>query len=240
MLFNTPQFFVFLAIVLILFYTAPRAWRKYILLAASYFFYMSFIPKFILLLLFLTAIDYTAARWIARTRLPQSRKAALVISLAANLGLLGFFKYYNFFAANIAQLFHRPSNAFALSIILPLGISFHTFQSMSYVIDVYRNEQEPITNPIDYALFISFFPQLVAGPDRPRARIFRRPLPLEAPVVRRHPARPAAVVARPGQEDGDGRSVRPNRQRLFPERFEAAGHGDCLVGRDRLRHPNLL
>ncbi len=163
MLFNTPQFFAFLAIVLILFYTAPRAWRKYILLAASYFFYMSFIPKFILLLLFLTAIDYTAARWIARTRSLHRRKAALVISLAANLGLLGFFKYYNFFAANIAELFHKPSNVFALSIILPLGISFHTFQSMSYVIDVY-NEEEPITNPIDYALFISFFPQLVAGP----------------------------------------------------------------------------
>ncbi len=164
MLFNTQQFFAFLAIALILFYTAPRGLRKYILLAASYFFYMSFIPKFILLLLSLTAIDYTAARWIARTQSPHSRKTALVISLAANLGLLGFFKYYNFFAANIAHLFHKPSDAFALSIILPLGISFHTFQSMSYVIDVYRREQEPITNPIDYALFISFFPQLVAGP----------------------------------------------------------------------------
>src|ERR1700689_5558445 len=164
MLFNTPQFFVFLGGVLILFYSTPRSWRKYILLAASYFFYMSFIPKFILLLLALTAIDYTAARWTPAPQSPHSRKAALIVSLAANLGLLGFFKYYNFFASNIAHLFHKPSDAFALSIILPLGISFHTFQSMSYVIDVYRNEQEPITNPIDYALFISFFPQLVAGP----------------------------------------------------------------------------
>ena len=164
MLFNTPQFFAFLAVVLILFHTAPRAWRKYILLAASYFFYMSFIPKFILLLLSLTAIDYTAARWIAQTRSPHSRKTALVISLCANLGLLGFFKYYNFFASNIAHVLHRPENAFALGIILPLGISFHTFQSMSYVMDVYRKEQEPIVNPIDYALYIAFFPQLVAGP----------------------------------------------------------------------------
>ena len=164
MLFNTQEFFVFLAVVLVLFYTASPSWRKYILLAASYFFYMSFIPKFILLLLSLTAIDYTAARWITRTGSPRSRKAALIVSLSANLGLLGFFKYYNFFAANIALLLHRPDNAFALSIILPLGISFHTFQSMSYVVDVYRREQEPITNPIDYALFISFFPQLVAGP----------------------------------------------------------------------------
>jgi len=164
MLFNTWQFFLFLAVVLTLFYAAPHSWRKYILLAASYFFYMSFIPKFILLLLSLTVIDYTAARWIARTHLPRSRKIALVLSLAANLGLLGFFKYYNFFAGNVALLLYKPSNAFALGIILPLGISFHTFQSMSYVIDVYRKEQEPITNPIDYALFISFFPQLVAGP----------------------------------------------------------------------------
>src|SRR5271163_1779352 len=164
MLFNTPRFFVFLAVVLVLFYTAPRSWRKYILLAASYFFYISFIPKFILLLVALTAIDYTAARWISATQSARSRKTALVISLAANLGLLGFFKYYNFFAANLAHLLHRPENAFALSIILPLGISFHTFQSMSYVIDVYRQEQEPITNPIVYALVISFFPQLVAGP----------------------------------------------------------------------------
>ena len=164
MLFQTPQFFVFLAVVLVLFYSAPQSWRKFILLAASYFFYMSWIPAFILLLLSLTAIDYLAAQWIARTDSPASRKAALVISLSANLGLLGFFKYYNFFAANIAHLLGRPSNAFALSIILPLGISFHTFQSMSYVIDVYRKQQSPIRNPIDYALFISFFPQLVAGP----------------------------------------------------------------------------
>jgi len=164
MLFNTPQFFVFLGLVLTLFYTAPRSWRKFILLAASYLFYMCWIPKFILLLIALTAIDYTAARWIARTESSHSRRIALIVSLCANLGLLGFFKYYNFFAENIAHLFHQPAGAHALSIILPLGISFHTFQSMSYVVDVYRREQEPIVNPIDYALFISFFPQLVAGP----------------------------------------------------------------------------
>ena len=164
MLFNTPQFFAFLAVVLIAFYASPRSWRRIILLAASYFFYMSWIPKFILLLLALTVIDYTAARWIARTDSPRARKVALIVSLSANLGLLGFFKYYNFFASNIAHLLGRPENSFALGIILPLGISFHTFQSMSYVIDVYRREQKPIINPIDYALFISFFPQLVAGP----------------------------------------------------------------------------
>src|ERR1051326_261507 len=163
MLFNTPQFFAFLGIVLILFYASPQVWRKYLLLAASYFFYMCWIPKFILLLAALTLIDYTAARWIAGTHSRRARKAALIISLGANLGLLGFFKYFNFFAANLAQILHQPPGTFALNIILPLGISFHTFQSMSYVIDVYRAEQEPITDIVDYALFISFFPQLVAG-----------------------------------------------------------------------------
>ena len=87
-----------------------------------------------------------------------------MIGLAANLGFLGFFKYYNFLGDNFALLLGRPPHSFALAIILPLGISFHTFQSMSYIVDVYRGEQKPIRNPIDYALFIAFFPQLVAGP----------------------------------------------------------------------------
>src|SRR5580704_4238021 len=117
MLFQTPQFFAFLAVVLTLFYAAPLRARKYILLAASYYFYMSWIPVFILLLLSLTAIDYLAARWIARGSSPARRKTALVISLTANLGLLGFFKYYNFFAGNIALLLHRPADSFAMSII---------------------------------------------------------------------------------------------------------------------------
>src|SRR5260370_40938191 len=133
MLFNPQEFFAFLAVVLIVFYVSPVPVRRIILLAASYFFYMCWIPKFILLLIALPAIDYTAARWISGAGSPRSRKIALIVSLAANLGLLGFFKYYNFFAGNIAYLLHRPAGAFSLSLILPLGISFHTFQSMSYV-----------------------------------------------------------------------------------------------------------
>jgi alginate O-acetyltransferase complex protein AlgI len=163
MLFNTPQFFAFLLIVLVLFYAAPRGLRKWILLAASYFFYMRWNWKFIPLLLTLTAIDYTAALWIERSS-GARRKFFLVLGLAGNLGFLGFFKYYNFLGDNLALLLNRPPHSFALAIILPLGISFHTFQSMSYVIDIYRGEQKPIRSPIDYALFIAFFPQLVAGP----------------------------------------------------------------------------
>jgi D-alanyl-lipoteichoic acid acyltransferase DltB (MBOAT superfamily) len=164
MLFNTIQFFVFLAVVLLLFYASPLRLRKYILLAASYFFYASWNPKFILLLLTLTAIDYTAGIWIEKTPAGHRRKLVLILSLTANLGFLGIFKYYNFAASNFALLLGKPANSFWFDIVLPLGISFHTFQSMSYVIDVYRGEQAAIRNPTDYALFICFFPQLVAGP----------------------------------------------------------------------------
>ena len=175
MLFNTTQFFLFLAVVLALFYSAPRGWRKYILLAASYYFYASWNAKFIALLLTLTAIDYCAGLWLERVAPGPRRKAVLVFSLAANLGFLGFFKYYNFLAANLALALGRPPHSFFLEIVLPLGISFHTFQSMSYVVDVYRGRQPAVRNPVDYALFICFFPQLVAGPIV-RARDFFRDL----------------------------------------------------------------
>lgn len=164
MLFNTAPFFAFLIVVLAAFYLSPRALRKYILLAASYWFYGSWNPKFILLLLTLTVVDYTAAIWIENTTPGPRRRAALIFSLATNLGFLGFFKYYNFVAGNLALGTGRPGSAFFLNIVLPLGISFHTFQSISYVVDVYRGEQQAVRNPIDYALFICFFPQLVAGP----------------------------------------------------------------------------
>jgi len=164
MLFNTTQFFLFLAVVLVLFYASPRRFRRYILLAASYFFYACWNPKFIALLLTLTAIDYTAGIWLEKVAPGPRRKALLILSLSANLGFLGFFKYYNFLASNLALLLGRPSHSFFLAIVLPLGISFHTFQSMSYVVDVYRGQQKAVRSPIDYALFICFFPQLVAGP----------------------------------------------------------------------------
>ncbi len=175
MLFNTTSFFVFLAVVLVLFYTSPRALRKYILLLASYFFYASWNPKFIALLLTLTVIDYTAGIWLEKVSSPRARKAALIVSLSANLGFLGFFKYFNFMGHNLALLLGKPENAYWMDIVLPLGISFHTFQSISYVVDVYRREQKAVRNIVDYALFICFFPQLVAGPIV-RARDFFRDL----------------------------------------------------------------
>src|SRR5207245_1791907 len=134
-----------------------------ILLAASYYFYVCWNAKFLLLLLTLTATDYLAALWIAPSQ-GLRRRVALVAGLAANLGFLGYFKYYNFFARTLAQTLGAPPQSWVHSIILPMGISFHTFQSMSYIIDVYRGEQEPVRNIVDYALYIAFFPQLVAGP----------------------------------------------------------------------------
>jgi len=141
----------------------PKPARRYLLLAASLFFYMAWIPKYVVILLVLITIDYLAARWIEK-REGAARRAAMIVSLCANLGLLGYFKYANFALGTWSQLLHADTHYEALAIILPLGISFHTFQSMSYVIDVYRKKQPAIRSYIDYALFVSFFPQLVAGP----------------------------------------------------------------------------
>lgn len=168
MLFNSLGFFQFLAVVLAVFYVLPRALRNCWLLAASYYFYGSWNVKFLGLLLAVTAVDYLAGLWIGRSEGP-ARKVALVVSLATNLSVLVFFKYFHFLTETM--LGHR----FAIEIVLPIGISFHIFQSMSYVVDVYRRQQEVVRNPFQYALFLAFFPQLVAGPIV-RARDFFRDL----------------------------------------------------------------
>src|SRR5579871_3028147 len=157
MLFTTLTFVVFLVAVLALFYALPRRLRRYLLLVASLIFYMAWRAKYVLVILSLITVDYFAALWISR-RTGHSRRVALIVSLAANIGMLGWFKYANF----LLGIFHPGARV--LDVILPLGISFHTFQSISYVIDVYRGEQPVVTSYIDYALFVSFFPQLVAGP----------------------------------------------------------------------------
>jgi alginate O-acetyltransferase complex protein AlgI len=163
MLFTTLNFVVFLAIVLSLFYLLPRPARRYLLLASSLFFYMAWNAKFVVLILGLITIDYFAALWIIH-RQGHARRMALLVSLCANVGLLGWFKYANFFRETFLHVLHPGVAVQPLDIILPLGISFHTFQSISYVIDVYRGEQPAITSYVDYALFVAFFPQLVAGP----------------------------------------------------------------------------
>jgi D-alanyl-lipoteichoic acid acyltransferase DltB (MBOAT superfamily) len=141
------------------------------LLAASCIFYMAFIPKYILILAFTIIIDYIAGIMIEKAA-GRKRKIFLVVSIISNVGILAFFKYYNFFIDNISDIFHfLDLNAAipALKIILPIGLSFHTFQAMSYTIEVYMGRQKAEKNFGVYALYVMFFPQLVAGPiERPQ------------------------------------------------------------------------
>lgn len=168
MLFNSIRFLLFFPCVFLLYFALPFRFRKYMLLAASYYFYMCWKPEFIVLIVISTAIDYFCGLGIAKYR--DSRRTArrfLAASMCMNLGLLFFFKYFNFFGEILTGLCRAvsiPFSAPALDIILPVGISFYTFQTMSYTIDVYRGKLEAERDFVTFALFVSFFPQLVAGP----------------------------------------------------------------------------
>jgi alginate O-acetyltransferase complex protein AlgI len=174
MVFSSYLFlFYFLPLALLLYYAAPRKGRHLILTLLSYVFYGWANPLFVVLLLVSTTIDYLAGLAMAADQRSGARtsisRIAVTVSICSNLSLLGFFKYFNFGAANIdalAQWLGLPSLGLdvALRVTLPLGISFYTFQSMSYTIDVYRGEAKPVRNFIDFACFVSMFPQLVAGP----------------------------------------------------------------------------
>lgn len=170
MLFNSFSFLIFFPVTVGLYYIIPYRYRALFLLLASSYFYMAFVPKYILILFFLIVVDYFLGRTIGK-QTGRKRKIFLFISIAANIGTLFFFKYFNFFNENIsrvADFVHWNYSPFFLSIILPLGLSFHIFQSLSYVIEVYRGKYEPEKNFLIYALYVMFFPQLVAGPiERP-------------------------------------------------------------------------
>jgi alginate O-acetyltransferase complex protein AlgI len=168
MVFSSYLFlFYFLPVALLLYHSVPARARHPVLTILSYVFYGWANPLFTPLLLASTVIDYVAGGVIDRARGTRRARAALIISLCSNLGLLGFFKYYNFGVDNLAMLagwFGLPALDSVLRVTLPLGISFYTFQSMSYTIDVYRGDVEPVDRFIDFACFVSMFPQLVAGP----------------------------------------------------------------------------
>jgi alginate O-acetyltransferase complex protein AlgI len=156
MVFSSHLFlFYFLPFALLLYYASPRPLRHLTLLILSYVFYGWADPRFCLLLFGTTTVDYLVA--LAIERFPRRRRIFLTASIVSNLSVLGFFKYFNFFAATFG---YHP----AFRVILPLGISFYTFQSLSYVIDVYRGVARANRNFIDFAAFVSMFPQLVAGP----------------------------------------------------------------------------
>jgi len=167
-LFNSFRFLIFFPCVFLLYYGLPFRYRKYMLLAASYYFYMCWKAEFIVLILISTAIDYFCGLGIAKYgENRRFARAFLAVSMCMNLGLLFFFKYLNFFGETLTALCQAvsiPFSAPALDIILPVGISFYTFQTMSYTIDVYRGKIKAERDFVTFALFVSYFPQLVAGP----------------------------------------------------------------------------
>ncbi len=170
MLFNTIAFALFFPAVFVLYWFVCRRnflLQNYLLLAASYFFYACWDWRFLFLLLFSTGLDYFTGAQISRTRKQQHRKYWLAASVIINLGFLGVFKYYNFFAASFVSLLGSAGlhvEVSTLLVILPVGISFYTFHGLSYVFDIYNKKIVPCQTPVNYALFVSFFPLLVAGP----------------------------------------------------------------------------
>ncbi|MFY7652340.1 MAG: MBOAT family O-acyltransferase [Chitinophagaceae bacterium] len=177
MLFNSLQFALFFPIVTLLYFLLPHKLRWLHLLIASCVFYTAFIPVYLLILIFTIIIDYIAGIMIENS-VGKQRKNYLIISLIANIGVLAVFKYYNFFIDNMnALLLSAGIQAYQLpllNIILPIGLSFHTFQAMSYTIEVYRGHQKAERHFGIYALYVMFYPQLVAGPiERPQNLLFQ-------------------------------------------------------------------
>ncbi len=171
MLFNSLNFVVYFFVVTMAYFLLPHRWRWLLLLLASCYFYMFFIPIYILILFFTIVVDYFAGLLIEPTT-GTKRKIFLVASIVVNVGMLAFFKYYNFLNDNlkiIADTFHWNYSLESLSIVLPIGLSFHTFQAMSYTIEVFRGNQKAERHFGIYALYVMFYPQLVAGPiERPQ------------------------------------------------------------------------
>lgn len=170
MLFNSFSFLVFLPVVFLVYYAIPHRFRTAFLLFASCYFYASFVPKYLLILFFIITVDYFLA-FLIHSHVGRKKLLFLLLSISANLGVLFFFKYFNFFNENIAGLLsalHFNYSPSILNIILPLGLSFHVFQSLSYVVEVYKGRYVPEKSYLRYALYVMFFPQLVAGPiERP-------------------------------------------------------------------------
>lgn len=192
MLFNSIEFIVFFIIIFALSLLIRGRLRWVLLLVASYYFYMSWRAEYILLILFSTVVDYIVSRLIAQTDKINKKRFLLAISLSINLGLLFYFKYLMFVAESsntLLSLIGVDGRIQIPALILPVGISFYTFQTLSYTIDVYRGKIKPEQNPIVFALFVSFFPQLVAGPIErsgdllPQLRVFSQKYLLNADEI---------------------------------------------------------
>ncbi len=170
MLFNSIDFAIFLPIVFLLYWFVANKnliLQNFLIVVASYVFYGWWDWRFLSLILFSTIVDYLVGRGLEKQKNTTKRKLLLWTSISVNLGFLGFFKYYNFFLENFVEAFSffgYSINPQGLNIILPVGISFYTFQTLSYSIDVYKRKLEPTKDFIAFMAFVSFFPQLVAGP----------------------------------------------------------------------------
>lgn len=167
MAFNSLQYALLLAVVVSLYRLLPHRSQNILLLLASYLFYGFWDWRFLSLLWISTLTDFLVGRAMGATTDVQARRRLLWVSMIVNLGILGFFKYFNFFVDSLAELVDVVGwsvDVMTLTIILPVGISFYTFQTMSYTIDVYRREMEPTENLLSFAVFVAYFPQLVAGP----------------------------------------------------------------------------
>lgn len=170
MLFNSFEFTWFLPLVFALYWAVPKQWLKLqnaLLLLASYVFYGWWDYRFLALIAFSTVIDYLVAKQLYKTPYQQQKKYWLALSIALNLGVLGYFKYANFFiesTVEVLQQFGLQPHVSTLQVILPVGISFYTFQTLSYTIDVYKQKLQPSESLLNFATYVSFFPQLVAGP----------------------------------------------------------------------------
>ncbi|MCE6990879.1 MBOAT family protein [Dyadobacter sp. CY323] len=194
MLFNSIQFIIFFIVVTLAYFSLPLRGRWILLLVASCYFYMVFKPVFILILFGTIIIDYYAGIWIEKSENQRRKKLLLIISLISNIGILAFFKYYDFgrdsvnailasmdirpFVPQLTRLIPGPVAEWmttgAGKVILPIGLSFHTFQAMSYTIEVYRGNQAAEKHFGIYALYVMFYPQLVAGPiERPQNMLFQ-------------------------------------------------------------------
>lgn len=170
MLFNSIEFAIFLPVVFACYWFIPGKYVKsqnLLIIAASYLFYGWWDWRFLSLIIFSTVVDYLVGFELGKTQTKIKRKALLWTSIIVNLGFLGFFKYYNFFLDSFIDAFSffgTKVEGRSLNIILPIGISFYTFQTLSYTIDVYRRRLKPTKDFISFSAFVCFFPQLVAGP----------------------------------------------------------------------------
>ncbi len=167
MVFTSLHFVAFFIVVYALYRALPHRAQNVMLLAASYYFYAAWDWRFLSLLVGSTVVDFFVGRYLGPARPASRRRTALVLSLAFNFGMLGIFKYFNFFRDSLVALagwFGWTMDAVTLHVVLPIGISFYTFMSVSYVIDIYRRDIAPTPHPLDFALFVAYFPHLVAGP----------------------------------------------------------------------------